>query len=173
MQAMNNTDNNIQPGFSKVSRILHQHLTETERMYEILHQEFKALKTDDLGLFEICLQNKQAQLNELKLIEPQLTELARELNGQLCKESIGHYIDNLPAGQDKSSLKELWQRFQKAITQCNEQNLVNNRIMTASRTNLEQILNILRGNSALPSSPIYGSSGKQDNDPNGRSIAIA
>lgn len=170
---MKNTDIKQQTGLVKVSHILQQHLVQTEKMQDILQQEYKALKSNDLELFETCLLQKQDQVNALQLIEPQLIELARELNGQLCKESIGHYIDQLDPGPEKSALKQLWQRFQKAIRQCNEQNLVNHRIMTASRSNLEQILNILRGNSALPNSPVYGASGKQDNNPHGRPLAIA
>jgi flagellar biosynthesis/type III secretory pathway chaperone len=171
--AMNKITNTKSVPYAEIYQILELHLAQTDKMHEILVQEYKALKSDNLEQFESVLLQKQNQVNELKLIEPQLIELAKAVNGELCKESIGRFIDQLPSGKEKSSLSQLWQRLQKALTDCNEQNLVNHRIMNASRTNLEQILNILRGNSPLPVSATYGATGAQANNPQARSIAIA
>jgi flagellar biosynthesis/type III secretory pathway chaperone len=151
--------------------MLEQHFAQLDQMHKILETEYQALKNNDLAAFESIQQNKQLQIKKLEDSEPQLLAFVGTLgdgNGKQRLEIIIGYVND-PAIQ--KPLYSLWKRFQTSLKACHELNRTNNRILEASRINLQQALDILHGNISVPG--LYQASGKKAGDPHGQSLAIA
>lgn len=157
----------------QLERLFGQQLTQLQNMLGILKQEHKALESNNIEAFEKAVQKKQNQAQVLESIEPQLSAITKSIDGKLSKSSVETYIDQIATGAIREKTQDVWKQLQTIVTQCNEQNQINNRILHASRTNLQQVLSILRGNTEPPQTQVYGSSGKQDLNTHGQSLAVA
>lgn len=155
-----------------VESLKHQH-TQLLHMLEILHEEHRALSSTDINRLEQAVQNKQSQIKILEDERSQPNKAEKILGGKISNETISAFINNNPDDQNRSEVERLWQHLQKTLNECNEQNMINNRIIDASSTHLRQAINILRGDFTKPTENIYGASGKQNNNTNGQSLAVA
>ena len=157
----------------KLGKTLDLQTTQMKNMHDILLQEYRALKADDIDLFQATLIKKQKQISALESIEPQLALITNTINEKMSKLSMEKYIRKISSGNMKKKILSVWNKLQSTIEQCDEQNKINNRILYASQTSLKQALSILRGNTDVTQAQLYGSSGKQKDDANGQSLAIA
>ena len=157
----------------QLEQLFGQQLTQLQNMLSILQQEHKALESNNVEAFEKAVQKKQTQVKVLENIEPQLAVITKSMGGKLSKSSIDTYIDQASTGATRERIQDLWKQVQTILAQSNEQNQINNRILYASQTNLQQVLSILHGSTESPQTQPYGSSGKQDLNTHGQSLAIA
>lgn len=153
-----------------------QPLLETQRqdaarMLEVLEQELRAIKSNDLTAFEQSMDTKTRHISHLeqqaKIFQPTLEKIV----GTPCgKDQLATYIDN----SGDSALQETWQNLRTTLKCCYEQNLLNRRVLDAARAEVQQALNILRGETqANPLSGTYKDSGKTDlTPPKGQSIGV-
>lgn len=142
-------------------------------MLDALYEEYRALSSQDVGVFERAVLNKQEQVKALEEIQSHLVALEPMLNGRFSKNNIESYIRKMPASQERLQLERLWSKLQETTTNCSKQNIINNRIIDASSTQLRRALSILRGNLTGPTVDIYGASGKQNNNSQRQSLATA
>jgi flagellar biosynthesis/type III secretory pathway chaperone len=155
-----------------VKSLKHQH-AQLLHMLEILHEEHSALSSPDIKRLEQAVQNKQSQIKILEDEQSQPNKAEEILGGKISNETISAFINNNPDDQNRSEIELLWKYLQKTLNECNEQNIINNRIIDASSTHLRQAINILRGDFSKPTENIYGASGKQNSNTQGQSLAVA
>jgi len=142
------------------------------RMLAALQAEFNALKGNDLPAFEQAMDVKLKHLNELEQKEQSsLPELEKIIGTPCNRQQLEAFIVNSRDAQ----LLAGWQSLHAALKQCHEQNLLNQRILAASQAQVQQALNLLRGeNPQAASSVTYQGSGKAEHRPAlGQSIAVA
>ena len=142
-------------------------------MLNALHEEHLALSSSNIEDFERAVRNKQDQVAILEKMQSQLSMFESMLNGKFSKVTVENFIENIPAGHQRSQLEDLWKKLLKTTNECSKQNIINNRIMDASSTHLRQAISILRGDLTSPTVNIYGASGKQSNQSQGHSLATA
>ena len=160
------------PEIKDVIDIFGRQQAQLHAMLEILRQEYDALKHNNLSEFERIIQEKHIQSKKLESLEKELEPVKRLLGGKLSKENMLRFIAQYPAKNLKIQLHDLWENFHSLLQQCQTQNKTNNRIIEASRSQLQQALGILRGEA--PTTNIYGATGKQDiRHPRNHSIAVA
>ncbi len=142
------------------------------RMLEVLEEEFNALKGNDLQAFEQAMDSKLKHLGDLERKEQtSLPELEKIIGAPCNRQQLEAFIINSRDAQ----LLAAWQALHTTLKQCHEQNLLNQRVLAASHAQVQQALNLLRGEDhQAPSSVTYQDSGKSEHRPAlGQSIAIA
>jgi len=165
---MNHDDNS-----AMLAQALEQQNKQLRCMLDALYEEHHALSSPDVGVLERAVHNKQEQIKALEEIQSHLVALEPMLNGKFSKNRIENYIEKMPAGHQKLQLESLWDKLQETTTNCSKQNIINNRIIDASSTQLRRAMSILRGDLTGPTVDIYGASGKQNNNSQRQSLATA
>lgn len=156
-----------------LAQILEQHNKQMLCMLDVLEEEHQALSSSDIDCFERAVKNKQDQIKTFEQLQSQLSILEPILNGKFSKENIESYIGKIPPSNKKTRLERLWEKLEQTTIECNNKNIINNRIVDASSTHLRQAICILRGDLTGPAVNIYGASGKQNNTSLGHSLATA
>lgn len=151
----------------RMAGLLDEQTNEARRMLDILQREEKALTSNDLTAFEKTLEQKQQQAANMESLEQRLLEVGSLNGAPLTLKNFVRFIEQ----SRLSPLQSRWAALQDILRQCQRQNVVNNRIVEASRTHIRQSLDILHGKVSTPD--IYVASGKTQNDTTGRSLAVA
>ncbi len=141
-------------------------------MLAVLQQECDALKCNDLPAFEQAMDAKLKHISDLEQQELSSLPALEEIIGSPAdRRQLEAFIIN----SRHSQLVAEWRSLHTVLKQCHEQNLLNQRILEASHAQVQQALNLLRGeNHEQLSSNTYQDSGKSDHRPAQRaSIAIA
>ncbi|HHH48461.1 MAG TPA: flagellar protein FlgN [Gammaproteobacteria bacterium] len=152
--------------------LLEEQQQDAARMLEILQAEFNALKGNDLQAFEQVMDIKLKHLNDLEQKERSSLPALEKIIGSPCnRQQLEAFIVNRRDAQ----LLAGWQSLHTTLKQCHEQNLLNQRVLAASHAQVQQALNLLRGEDPqAPPSVTYQDSGKPDQrHAPGQSIAIA
>lgn len=155
----------------KITPLLQRQQAALQRMLGILQQEYEALKENDLKAFDKAVGEKQLQTRVLEELETHFQPLTKMMDGVIDKKLLNNFIDDMEPGPEKDQLRSTWKEFLVILNNCNEQNLINNRILESSRVNIRQALDILRGETSNPA--LYSASGKENPDDQGNSLAIA
>ena len=159
---------------SKLQSVKHLVIANTQalsEMLDILKKEYDVLKGSNYDALEAIINKKSAQATKLEDLEKQMKTMFSMTENNNLLERFDTFLKQVADPSDKKSLQIIWNQLLDTIDQCHEQNRINHRIVEASKTNIQQTLDILRGDSALPK--LYGSSGKKDNDQKGHSLAVA
>lgn len=155
----------------QVAEFLDRQMPQLEGMLQALQQEHQALAQNDLPAFESALQKKQAHARALEKLEDFLAPLAQIIGGEVSKTALNKFISGLNEAKLREALQARWDQFSKTLHACHEQNRLNHRIVEASRVQLQQALDILRGSSQTPQ--LYGASGKQAESKHSQPLAVA
>ncbi len=140
-------------------------------MLDALKQELSAMKSNDRAVFEAAMDAKTRHIAHLEQQEKVFQPLLQQIIGSPCgKEQLAAYINN----SKNAALQDAWQNLRTTLKQCYEQNLVNQRVLNASRAEVQQALNLLRGeNQTSPIAGTYEESGKTHSSPSkGQSIGV-
>jgi len=170
---MNPNNNDIFDSIQNLKSVLNQQQVNLVKMLAILRQEHQALNNNDLALFEDSVEKKYRQAKKLEEIQPLLNNVEKMLGGVLSKSSFTAFIQQLKDDNEKAEFELLWKNFHGTLTQCDLQNKTNNRILSASATNVKQTLSILRGNTEQATSNVYSETGRQQDKLQGQPLAIA
>lgn len=126
------------------------------RMQQVMEQEFQALKSNDLTMFDQAMDAKNQQLRHLEQQEQQLMPMLEQIIGAPGnKIRLEAYI----AQSGNTQLLASWQTLHDTLKACHEQNQVNQRILEASRVQIQQTLDLLRGINSTPDT--YQDSGQK------------
>lgn len=151
--------------------LLESQRRDAARMAEILKEELQAIKDHDLAAFENCMDVKARHMAHLEQQERDFQPMLQQIIGVPAdKERVAAYI----ASSGNAALQQAWDKLRETLKQCYEQNLLNQRIIEASRAEVQQALNVLRGEQAMPQTGgIYQDTGKTDSSPaKGQSIGV-
>lgn len=165
----------MKPATPNINQSLLSLLNEQEQalnsMLDLLREEYQALSATNREMFDEILDRKAVQTKHLEGLEKEYHLILEKIGGVQDKPSLEAYINSTADSSLKKQLHASWKNFLHTLEQCHDQNMVNYRIVEASRTNVQQTLDMLRGDTGLPK--LYGASGKQHGDSQGHSLAIA
>lgn len=155
----------------KLASVFSRQLDGLKNMLYILQQEYAALENNDRKAFDKAVGDKQLQVHALENLDLELKPVLDMTGGSYEKGSIDRLINTLDNTPIKEQLATTWEQLIDALNQCQEQNKINQRIIDASRINIQQTLDILLGENSMPK--LYSPSGKQSTASSGHSIAVA
>ena len=122
--------------------LLNETLTHTQGLKRQLEAEATALAANDLANLESAVAAKNASVQELELLELQrqrLLETAGFSGNRYGTEACIEWCD------ENHDVARLWQKLLEEARTCQRQNRVNGMLVQFSRRNVQQLLDILRG----------------------------
>jgi flagellar biosynthesis/type III secretory pathway chaperone len=146
--------------------LLKNEIKHANEMLRILQQENTALRKNDISAFEETLTAKHKQAELLDEFEQKFDRIENIPDTLKPLSNCVAFIE-----RDKNHLLyKTWEELQDTLRQCQTQNIINNRIMEASKLLLQESLNILHGGNGSTST--YQSSGKTETNSSGSSLAF-
>lgn len=148
--------------------LVDQDLTTSLALVHLLEKEQLALQERDHETLRCVLEEKTGLLNTLDAGSMQRAEILTELQQPTSKEAWHQLIDRI----GDSDLKERWQSLEDTISECQQCNDVNGKIISRSQQTMSTLINILRGKPQ--GGDVYGADGgRENNDYNSASLVQA
>lgn len=132
-------------------------LSSYESLKSILEQERELLVNRDFDAFTLLLGQKHELLTKLEQDNQTRCQLLQQQQLPISKDGVETLISKLPA-EDGETAKENWESLNHLIDECAQMNEINARITHRAQSSSQQILNLLRGESA--GFELYGNKGK-------------
>ncbi|MBU2887265.1 flagellar protein FlgN [Gilvimarinus agarilyticus] len=130
---------------SLVSQMLDNDLAAAKALLELLQRETELLKNRQHTELESTLSVKAEHLNVLDAHARERTSLLLSLG--LANDSDG-WLEYMQSTPSLTPLITKWQEIQSVITQCNQQNTKNGKLINRSQQTLSRILDLVKGKSA-------------------------
>lgn len=140
-----------------------------ESLNELLLAERSALKERDTANIQSTLNQKTDLLKQLELNASARSQLLISSGYNGDELGMENYLESLPV--TASQLKQQWLTLKEKLQTCKDANQINGTIVHRSKTQVEALLNILRGQSGQQK--IYNDSGKSSSVGAGHSLAKA
>jgi flagellar biosynthesis/type III secretory pathway chaperone len=151
--------------------VFQQQFKATKLLLKTLKHEYRCLSSNDITALEGIVASKQQCASELEQYEKTLFNLLIEANYEANNQGLRTYLQDTQANPDFSTLHNAWNVLFKTILECNEQNVINARIINTASVNIKQALNLLNGRSV--DNELYEKSGKTTDGGNSQSFTTA
>lgn len=151
-----------------IAALFKQQHVATDSLLDALKKEYDCLNTNDVTALEDIVINKQKCVNELENFEKKLFALLRQGDYEPNNQGLKTFLQQTENEANFSTAQNSWTKLLKATMQCNEQNVINARIINVASINIKQALNLLSSNDEL-----YGKSRKNRDGGNSQSFTIA
>ncbi|MGD8594779.1 MAG: flagellar protein FlgN [Gammaproteobacteria bacterium] len=151
--------------------VFQQQFKATKLLLKTLKQEYRCLSTNDITALEGIIANKQQCASELEQYEKRLFNLLTDANYESNNQGLKAFLQDIQAKADFSTLHNAWNVLFKTILECNEQNVINARIINSASVNIKQALNLLNGRSA--DNELYEKTGKTTDGGNSQTFTTA
>ncbi len=140
-----------------------------ESLNTLLIAERTALKERDTANIQTVLEQKTSLLKQLEENATARSQLLVSNGFDGDETGMNNYLASLPA--NAASLNQQWQLLKDQLQACKEANQINGAIVHRSKSQIETLLNILRGQSGQQK--IYDDAGKSSAVGGGHSLAKA
>ena len=141
-----------------------------ESLSTLLMAERTALKERDTINIQSLLEQKTSILAELQNNAAARSQLLADSGFDGDETGMSSYLDSLPMNA-ATQLKQQWNTLKQRLESCKSANQVNGTIVHRSKTQLDSLLSILRGQSG--EQKLYTGSGKSASVNAGHSLAKA
>jgi len=140
-----------------------------ESLNTLLIAERSALKERDTANIQSVLEQKTGLLKQLEQNASARSQFLASAGFNGDELGMENYLESLPVAA--SQLKQQWLALKEKLQTCKDANQVNGTIVHRSKTQVETLLNILRGQSGQQR--IYNDTGKSSSVGGGHSLAKA
>ena len=154
-----------------VIEVFQQQFKATKLLLKTLKQEYDCLSTNDITALEGIVAAKQQCAGELEQYENALFKLLTDANYEANNQGLKTFLQDTQEKSDFTTLQNAWNVLFKIILECNEQNVINARIINTASVNVKQALNLLSGRKV--DNELYEKSGKTADGGNSQSFTIA
>ncbi|KPJ87399.1 MAG: hypothetical protein AMJ53_18175 [Gammaproteobacteria bacterium SG8_11] len=151
--------------------VFQQQFKATKLLLKTLKEEYDCLSTNDITSLEGIVTSKQQCANELEKYENKLFALLTDANYEGNNQGLKSFLQDTQEQPDFSTLHSAWNVLFKTILECNEQNVINARIINTASLNIKQALNLLSGREV--DNELYEKSGKTSDGGNSQSYTTA
>ncbi|MGD8588182.1 MAG: flagellar protein FlgN [Chromatiales bacterium] len=148
--------------------LLQDGIEQTTLLIELLKEEYRSLQHMDPTNLETITQQKKELLHNLQSIAKSQDTLLQNMGYSTDPEGMENYINNL---DDESQLKCKWDNLQDLLAKCKKQNEINKGVITISRRQATNALDLLYGLSA--GTKTYGPTGESQSDRQSNSLGKA
>jgi flagellar biosynthesis/type III secretory pathway chaperone len=142
----------------QIVELFQQQFKATRQLLKTLKQEYECLSVNDVTTLESIVANKQLCAMELEKHENTLFTLLAQAHYQPNNEGLKAFLHDTDSDPNYSTLHSAWNVLLKATLECNQQNVINARIINAASITIKQALNILSGRDI--DNELYEKSGK-------------
>jgi flagellar biosynthesis/type III secretory pathway chaperone len=154
-----------------VVEVFQQQFKATRLLLKTLQQEYECLSTNDITALEGIVARKQQCASELEKHENALFTLLTNANYEANNQGLKSFLQDTETGQEFSTLHNAWTVLLKTTLECNEQNVINARIINTASVSIKQALNVLSGRDV--DNELYEKNGKTSDDGGSQSYTIA
>ena len=140
-----------------------------ETLNTLLMVERTALKDRDTANIKSVLEKKTSLLEDLESNATTRSQILTQAGFDGNEQGMTAYLETLP--MSASALSAQWQTLKENLHRCKETNEINGTIVSRSKTQVESLLNIMRGQSGQQK--IYTDAGKSPSVGGGHSLAKA
>ena len=158
-------------GLENIATLLKLEHSLCQQLHQALVAEYDALKQRDHESFDEIVLKKQEYASKLDDNEKALFDVLASEGFGHSQEGLQAFMDSLTDKPDPHDIKTIWSELHPVLQECQKQNQVNGRILNLSLINVQQAVNLLKGQSG--NSGMYNNSGKVDGQDDNHSIAIA
>lgn len=141
-----------------VREMLERDLHAAERLQQLLRAEHQLLQDRNHEALATLIDEKNAHL---ALLEGHANERAALLQALQLDDNPGSWQAFLAADPALSELIPLWQQLHSEVSQCNQLNNHNGKLVARSQQTLKRLLDLVRGKS--PAAGLYDASGSATN----------
>jgi len=149
---------NLSNSLQEIINLFQQEIALSSALLAVMKKEQAALSTNNLSEFEAALIEKQTLTDDVVTTEQKLVEILK-LNGLTMDKQDMNELMTRCNPMEKDKLTKLLDELKDIATQCHDQNMVNSKAISANQNNIENIINILRGQTSNESN-VYNLSGK-------------
>ena len=151
--------------------LFQQQFKATRQLLKTLKQEYQCLSANDVTALESIVANKQKCATELEKLEHALFELLRSANYLSNNQGLKAFLQDTQAKPEFSTLHQAWNVLLKTTMECNEQNVINARIINTASISIKQALNLLSGRDV--DNALYEKNGKTSEGGGSQSYTVA
>lgn len=152
----------------QLSSILSSEVEGVQGLLNLLEEEYELLQQPDPQPLEEVTQRKQQQIEKLSTAMARQNSFLRDQDLPLNRQGIETFLEQCAPD---SPLHEQWSELERQLASSQKQNEVNGVILTQSRQQISNALNLLQG---LPrGQSTYGPSGEARTDPSNKLLGSA
>jgi flagellar biosynthesis/type III secretory pathway chaperone len=151
--------------------VFQQQFRATRLLLKTLQQEYDCLSTNDITALENIIAGKQQCASELEKLENALFALLPNANYPANNQGLKAFLQDTEAEQEFANLHNAWNVLLKTTLECNEQNVINARIINTASVSIKQALNVLSGRDA--DNELYEKTGKTADGGGSQSFTVA
>ena len=155
----------------QIVELFQQQFKVTRQLMRTLKQEYDCLSANDITAYEGIVASKQQCAMDLEKHEKELFELLARVQYAPDNEGLKAFLHDTQSSPEYSTLHNAWNVLLKTTLDCNQQNVINARIINAASITIKQALNILSGRDV--SNELYEKSGKTTEGGNSTSFTVA
>jgi flagellar biosynthesis/type III secretory pathway chaperone len=155
-----------------VVEVFQQQFKATRLLLKTLQQEYECLSDNDITALEGIVANKQQCASKLEKHENALFTLLADANYQANNHGLKMFLQDTETNQEFSTLHNAWNVLLKTTLECNEQNVINARIINTASVSIKQALNVLSGRDDIDNE-LYEKNGKTTDGGGSQSFTVA
>jgi flagella synthesis protein FlgN len=151
-----------------VREMLNRDLHAAQRLQALLSEERELLQTRNHEALAALISEKN---EHLALLEGHAKERAALLQALQVDDNAASWQEFLASDDALRELIPLWQQLQSEVSQCNELNNLNGKLVARSQQTLKRLLDLVRGKTQ--SAGLYDSSGSATNSASSNTLTRA
>jgi flagellar biosynthesis/type III secretory pathway chaperone len=151
--------------------VFQQQFRSTKLLLKTLQQEYECLSTNDITALEGIVVSKQQCASELEKHENALFKVLADASYEANNQGLKKFLQDTETNQDFATLHNAWSVLLKTTLECNEQNVINARIINTASVSIKQALNVLSGRDI--DNELYEKTGKATDGGGSQSFTVA
>jgi flagella synthesis protein FlgN len=148
--------------------LLHNGIQQATRLIDVLKKEYQSLQHIDPTQLEILTQRKQQLLDELQAFAKSQDLLLKNMGYSANREGLENYLHN---SGDQLRITQRWNDLQDLLKKCQKQNKINSAVITISKRQTTNALDLLYGLAA--GTKTYGPTGESQSERQSNSLGKA
>lgn len=143
---------------TEIKNLFELEISLSTTLLQIMKSEQSTLSANDLEAFTAVIAQKNKVLAEIESTEAALSTHLKSAGLAMASEGLDEMI--LKSGpQDKKILESLVTRLRSIAAKCQEQNLINSKIIEAGNNSIKKLVSMIRGQTT-DQSDLYDLTGK-------------
>ena len=148
----------------EISKLFESEISLSTSLLQTLKDEQNAISSNDMAAFESSIIEKDKLVREIEAVEQTLVTKLQQKGLSVNKQDLNELISSC-AQKDKIKLTGLIETIREVAAQCQQQNIINSKIIDANQNNIQKLIGIIRGQSP-DQNGLYDLSGKSSNSLN-------
>lgn len=124
------------------SALLQSEVEQTQRLFDLLRQEYKILQLTSPDTLEQLTEEKRQQIEQLETAVSELNRYLVQQGFSPDQHGTQAFLEHLP---ENAQARNWWEKLQTLLENCHKQNLINGAALSLSQRQVSNSLDLLRG----------------------------